>query len=153
MLKNIDKTDQNILKYLQKDATMSLEAIAEQVGVSLNTCWRRVQALEKSGIIRGRVALLDQDKVGLPLTVFVSVRTDDHSQDWSDRFSNAAREIPQIVEFYRLAGNVDYLLKMTVASVSDYDKVYQSLISKVKISDVSASFAMERLKYTTELPL
>ncbi len=132
---------------------MSLEAIAEQVGVSLNTCWRRVQALEKSGIIRGRVALLDQDKVGLPLTVFVSVRTDDHSQDWSDRFSNAAREIPQIVEFYRLAGNVDYLLKMTVASVSDYDKVYQSLISKVKISDVSASFAMERLKYTTELPL
>jgi len=127
MLKNIDKTDQNILKYLQKDATMSLEAIAEQVGVSLNTCWRRVQALEKSGIIRGRVALLDQDKVGLPLTVFVSVRTDDHSQDWSDRFSNAAREIPQIVEFYRLAGNVDYLLKMTVASVSDYDKVYVSL--------------------------
>jgi len=153
MLKNIDKTDQNILKYLQKDATMSLEAIAEKVGVSLNTCWRRVQALEKSGIIRGRVALLDQDKVGLPLTVFVSVRTDDHSQDWSDRFSNAAREIPQIVEFYRLAGNVDYLLKMTVASVSDYDKVYQSLISKVKISDVSASFAMERMKYTTELPL
>ena len=121
--------------------------------MSLNTCWRRVQALEKSGVIRGRVALLDQDKVGLPLTVFVSVRTDDHSQDWSDRFLKAATEIPQIVEFYRLAGDVDYLLKMTVASVGDYDKVYQTLISKVSLSDVSASFAMEKMKFTTELPL
>lgn len=153
MSKKLDETDRNILKYLQKDATESLESIAERVDVSLNTCWRRVQALEKSGVIRGRVALLDQDKVGLPLTVFVSVRTDDHSQDWSDRFLKAATEIPQIVEFYRLAGDVDYLLKMTVASVGDYDKVYQTLISKVSLSDVSASFAMEKMKFTTELPL
>lgn len=153
MTENIDDTDREILSILQMDATMSLESIAEKIGVSLNTCWRRVQALEKTGIIRKRVALLDQDKVGLPLTVFVSVRTDDHSQDWSDRFLKAAKEIPQIVEFYRLAGDVDYLLKMTVASVTDYDKVYRSLISKVSLSDVSASFAMERMKFTTELPL
>lgn len=153
MIENIDDTDREILNILQMDATMSLESIAEKIGVSLNTCWRRVQALEKTGIIRKRVALLDQDKVGLPLTVFVSVRTDDHSQDWSDRFLKAAKEIPQIVEFYRLAGDVDYLLKMTVASVTDYDKVYRSLISKVSLSDVSASFAMERMKFTTELPL
>lgn len=153
MSKKIDKIDREMLKYLQKDATASLESIAEKVGVSVNTCWRRVQALEKSGIISKRVALIDQDKVGLPLTVFVSVRTDDHSQDWSDRFARAARSISQITEFYRLAGDVDYLLKMKVASVADYDKVYQSLISKVGLSDVSASFAMERMKYTTELPL
>lgn len=153
MSKNIDNTDRQILKFLQQDATFSLESIAEKVSVSLNTCWRRVQAMEKAGIIRGRVVLLDQDKLGLPLTVFVSVRTDDHSQEWSDRFSKAVKDIPQIVEFYRLAGDVDYLLKMTVASVSDYDKVYQQLISKVKLSDVSASFAMERMKFTTELPL
>lgn len=153
MTKNIDDTDRRILKFLQNDATISLESIAEQVSVSLNTCWRRVRALEEAGILKKRVALLDQDLVGLPLTVFVSVRTDDHSQDWSERFAKAAKEIPQIVEFYRLAGDVDYLLKMTVASVSDYDKVYQRLISKVKLSDVSASFAMERMKFTTELPL
>ncbi len=153
MSKNIDETDRRILKYLQKDATLSLESMAEKVSVSLNTCWRRIQALEKAGIIRGRVVLLDQEKVGLPLTVFVSVRTDDHSQDWSERFTKAVKGIPQIVEFYRLAGDVDYLLKMTVASVSDYDQVYQRLISKVKLSDVSASFAMERMKFTTELPL
>jgi len=153
MAKKIDDTDRLILKVLQNDATVSLESIADKVNVSLNTCWRRVQALEKSGIIRRRVALLDQDKVGLPLTVFVSVRTDDHSQDWSDRFTKAVKDIPQIVEFYRLAGDVDYLLKMTVASVSDYDQVYQRLISRVKLSDVSASFAMERMKFTTELPI
>lgn len=153
MSKIFDDTDRKILKHLQKDASVSLESIAEDVSVSLNTCWRRVQALEKAGVIRRRVALLDQDKVGLPLTVFVSVRTDDHSQDWAERFAEAAKEIPQIIEFYRLAGDVDYLLKMTVASVSDYDRVYQKLIANVKLSDVSASFAMERMKFTTELPL
>ena len=153
MKEKIDETDLKILSFLQRDSAESLESIAEKIGVSLNTCWRRVQSLEKSGVIQKRVVLLDQDKVGLPLTVFVSVRTDDHSQEWSERFAKAARDIPQIVEFYRLAGDVDYLLKMTVASVADYDRVYQSLISKVKLSDVSASFAMERMKLTTELPL
>lgn len=153
MQENIDDNDVNILKILQIDATRSLESIAEEIGVSLNTCWRRVQRLEAEGILERRVALIDNEKVGLPLTVFVSVRTDNHSKDWADRFSKAVNEMPEIVEFYRLAGDVDYILKMMVGSVSDYDRVYQRLISKVKLSNVSASFAMEKLKFTTELPL
>lgn len=153
MKENIDDIDVKILNILQVDATRSLESIAEAVGVSLNTCWRRVQRLEADGILERRVALIDNEKVGLPLTVFVSVRTDDHSKDWADRFSGAVNNIPEIVEFYRLAGDVDYILKMVVSSVSDYDRVYQRLIGKVKLSDVSASFAMEKMKFTTELPL
>lgn len=147
------QNDSVILKILQSNATRSLESIAEEVGISLNTCWRRVKALEEAGVLGRRVALLDNEKVGLPLTVFVSVRTDDHSKAWADRFNTAVQDMPEIVEFYRLAGDVDYILKMLVGSVADYDKVYQRLISRVKISDVSASFAMEKIKFTTELPL
>ena len=153
MKENIDDNDVKILEILQIDATRSLESIADEIGVSLNTCWRRVQRLEAEGILERRVALIDNEKVGLPLTVFVSVRTDDHSKDWADRFAKAVNNMPEIVEFYRLAGDVDYILKMMVGSVSDYDEVYQRLISKVKLSDVSASFAMEKMKFTTELPL
>ena len=153
MNEKIDDNDRKILTLLQGDATLSLEAVAQKIGVSLNTCWRRVQALEKSGIIRRRVAIVNQDKVGLPLTVFVSVKTDDHSQEWANRFADVAEQIPQIIEFYRLAGDVDYLLKVVVESVSDYDRVYQNLISRITLSDVSASFAMEEIKHTTELPL
>lgn len=145
--------DVKILEILQQDATRSLESISEDIGVSLNTCWRRVRKLEEDGIIERRVALVDNERVGLPLTVFVSVRTDDHSKDWSERFTQAVENIPEIVEFYRLAGNIDYILKMMVGSVADYDRVYQGLISKVSLSDVSASFAMEKLKFTTELPI
>jgi len=112
-----------------------------------------VQRLEAEGILERRVALVDNEKVGLPLTVFVSIRTEDHSKDWAERFDKAVKLIPEIVEFYRLAGDVDYILKMMVGSVADYDHVYQRLISKVKISNVSASFAMEKMKFTTELPL
>lgn len=153
MIENMDKTDTQILKILQVDSTKSLEAIAEEVGVSLNTCWRRMQRLEASGIIERRVALVDNEKVGLPLTVFVSVQTDDHSKAWSDQFAKAVNSIPEIVEFYRLAGEVDYILKVVASNVSDYDAVYQRLITKIKISNVSASFAMEKLKFTTVLPL
>lgn len=153
MFEKIDKIDIDLLKILQADATRSLDSISESVGVSLNTCWRRVQRLEELGIIASRVALIDKDKVGLPLSVFVSVRTDDHSADWARDFRKAVETIPEIVEFHRLAGDVDYLLKIMVGSVADYDRVYQRLISKVKLSDVSASFAMETLKMTTELPL
>ena len=149
----ITQNDVAILKILQTDSTRSLESIADEVGISLNTCWRRVKALEEFGILGRRVALLDNEKVGLPLTVFVSVRTDDHSKDWADAFTAAVTDIDEIVEFYRLAGDVDYIMKMTVGSVADYDAVYQRLISRIKLSDVSASFAMEKLKFTTELPL
>ncbi len=153
MLEKIDDNDVAILKILQIDATRSLESIADEIGLSLNTCWRRVQRLESVGILQGRVALVDNEKIGLPLTVFVSVRTSDHSKAWADRFTQAVTNTPEIVEFYRLAGDVDYIMKIMVGNVSDYDRVYQSLIAQVKISDVSASFAMEKLKFTTELPL
>lgn len=145
--------DVRILEILQHDATRSLESISEEIGVSLNTCWRRVRKLETDGILERRVALIDNARIGLPLTVFVSVRTDDHSKSWADRFTRAVEGLPEIVEFYRLAGDVDYILKMMVGSVADYDRVYQSLIAKVSISNVSASFAMEKLKFTTELPI
>ncbi len=153
MIEKFTQTDIHILKILQVDATRSLDSISEEIGVSLNTCWRRVKALEEAGILEGRVALIDNEKVGLPLTVFVSVRTDNHSKDWAESFDAAVRDMPEIVEFYRLAGDVDYIIKMMVANVAHYDKVYQRLISRVRISDVSASFAMEKLKFTTELPL
>jgi len=153
MSENIDENDVNILNILQSDATRSLESIADEVGISLNTCWRRVQRLENVGILQGRVAMVDNEKVGLPLTVFVSVRTRDHSKVWAETFTQAVNSIPEIVEFYRLAGDVDYIMKMIVRSVADYDRVYQSLIAQVSLSDVSASFAMEKLKFTTELPL
>jgi len=153
MSKNIDDNDVKILEILQIDATRSLDSIADEIGVSLNTCWRRVQRLEAEGVLERRVALVDNEKVGLPLTVFVSIRTDDHSKAWAERFNKAVKSMPEIVEFYRLAGNVDYIIKMIVGNVTDYDRAYQSLISKVKLSDVSASFAMEKMKFTTELPL
>ncbi len=153
MSKNIDDTDVKILAILQANAARSLESIADEVGVSLNTCWRRVQRMERDGILLARVALVDNEKVGLPLTVFVSVRTDDHSKGWAERFAVAVDGLPEIVEFYRLAGDVDYILKMMVGSVADYDRVYRRLISKVSLSNVSASFAMEKMKFTTELPL
>lgn len=153
MVEKFTHNDIQILKILQIDATRSLDSIANEIGVSLNTCWRRVQALEKAGVLERRVALIDNEKVGLPLTVFVSVRTDEHSKDWSETFDAAVRDIPEIVELYRLAGDVDYIMKIMVANVAHYDAVYQRLISRVKLSDVSASFAMEKLKFTTELPL
>lgn len=153
MSSNLDTTDKAILSVLQVDASQSLDSIAERLGVSLNTVWRRVRRLEEEKILERRVALIDNEKIGLPLTAFVQIRTDDHSADWSKRLAETVDRIPEIVEFYRLAGDVDYILKIMIASVADYDRVYQQLISDVRISDVSASFAMEKLKFTTELPL
>lgn len=152
-MRKIDDIDISIVKILQNNAALSLEMISESSGVSLNTCWRRIQRLEADGVIKSRVALLDQKKCGLPLTVFVSVRTDNHSKDWADNFAKAVESLPEIVEFYRLAGDVDYILKIIAEDVSDYDRVYQRLINQVKLSDVSASFAMETFKSTTALPL
>ena len=149
----IDDIDLKILRILQSDSSRSLESISNEVGVSLNTCWRRISRMENKSIIEGRVALIDNEKVGLPLTVFVSISTDDHSQEWTKKLSNAVISIKEIVEFYRLAGETDYILKMMVKNVDHYDKVYKQLIKRVKISDVSASFAMEKIKFTTDLPI
>lgn len=153
MVEKLHIHDVQILEILQADATRSLESISEEIGVSLNTCWRRVRKLETDGILERRVALVDNTKIGLPMTVFVSACTNDHSKAWADGFTKAAANIPEIVEFYRLAGDVDYILKIMVGSMEEYDRVYKTLISKVSLSDVSARFAMEKLKFTTELPV
>lgn len=153
MLPKLDATDRAILTALQSDASQSLDSIAERLNVSLNTVWRRVRRLETEGVIEKRVALISNEKIGLPLTAFVQIRTDNHSEVWATDLAAAVDAIPEIVEFYRLAGEVDYILKMMIASVADYDRVYQQLISRVQINNVSASFAMEKLKFTTELPL
>lgn len=153
MTEIIDSIDLKILRILQSDSSRSLESISNEVGVSLNTCWRRISRMEKKSIIEGRVALIDNEKVGLPLTVFVSISTDDHSQEWTKKLSNTVISIKEIVEFYRLAGETDYILKMMVKNVDHYDKVYKQLTKRVKFSDVSASFAMEKIKFTTDLPI
>ncbi len=149
----IDETDRQILRHLQRDATESLESLAATLNVSVNTCWRRVKRLEDSGIITARVALCDPEKLDLGQTVFVAIRTRDHSAPWLAKFTKTISAIPEVVEFYRMAGDVDYLLKIAVSSVADYDRVYKALISKTEIADVSATFAMECLKNTTELPV
>ena len=149
----IDENDRAILRLLQIDGTMALEAIAGELSLSTNSCWRRVKRLQETGVIARRVAIVDPDKVGLGLTVFVSVRTNDHSEAWLRKFSNAARKIPEIVEFYRLAGDIDYMMKLLVRDVGDYDRVYRKLIEGVPIADVTASFAMETLKNETAVPI
>ncbi|MFN4183779.1 MAG: Lrp/AsnC family transcriptional regulator [Hyphomonas sp.] len=152
-MEKIDETDRAILRALQADGSASLEMISELASISVNTCWRRVKRLEESGVLAKRVALIDPDKVGLSQTVFVAIRTRDHSAAWLARFSGAVRSIPEVIEFYRMAGDVDYLLKVQVGSVADYDRVYKALIARVDLADVSATFAMECLKNTTELPI
>lgn len=149
----IDESDRRILRMLQQDASVSLEAVAVELSLSTNACWRRVKRLQENGIITRRVALVDPEKVGLGLTVFVTVRTNDHSDTWLEQFSDTARKVPEIVEFYRLAGDADYLMKLLVRDVADYDRVYKTLISSVPIADVTASFAMEAIKNETAVPI
>lgn len=152
-MEKIDDIDRIILRALQSDGSASLDALSEIAAISVNTCWRRVKRLEETGVLTKRVGLVDPEKVGLSQTVFVAIRTRDHSAAWLERFGKAVRTIPEVIEFYRMAGDVDYLLKIQVASVADYDRVYKALIAKVDLADVSATFAMECLKNTTELPI
>ncbi len=152
-MENIDETDRLLLRALQADASTSLESLAAKASISVNTCWRRVKRLEETGILQKRVALIDPEKAGLGQTVFVAIRTRDHSAEWLERFARTVRAIPEVVEFYRMAGDVDYLLKVQAGSVKDYDRVYRSLISRIDLADVSATFAMECIKNTTELPI
>lgn len=149
----LDRTDVAILDLLQSNASASLQEISEQVNLSATPCWRRIQRLEREGYIRQRVALLDPGKLNVGVTVFVSVRTSQHNADWFRRFTAVVTAIPQIVEFYRMSGDVDYLLRVVVPDIQGYDAVYQRLIREIELSDVSSSFAMEQIKYTTALPL
>ena len=145
--------DLKILRLLQEDATLSISELGDRVNLSQNACWRRIRRLEAEGYIRRRVALLDAEKLGCGVTVFVTVRAAEHSDTWLKTFAEAVQNIPEIVEFYRMSGDVDYLLKLQVSGIGAYDKVYQKLIRSVRLSDVSSAFAMEEIKHTTAIPL
>lgn len=149
----MDDFDRKILSLLQKDASLSVAEIADRVGLSSTPCWRRIQKLEADGVIKQRVAILDPEKVNVGVTVFVSIRTQHHSIDWLDRFSKAVEDIDEVVEFYRMSGDVDYLLRIVVPDIAAYDAVYKRVISAIELNDVTSSFAMECIKQTTALPL
>jgi Lrp/AsnC family transcriptional regulator len=145
--------DRKILALLQEDASQPVAVIAEKVGLSPSPCWRRIQKLEEDGYIRGRVAVLDPDRLNVGVTVFVAVRTNQHDLDWLEKFASAVRDFPEVVEFYRMSGDIDYLMRVVVPDIAAYDAFYKRLIQRVTLSDVSSSFAMETIKYTTALPL
>lgn len=149
----LDKMDRKILDILQQDCTVPVAEIGRRVGLSTTPCWRRIQKLEEAGIIDRRVALLDPKKVKAGVTVFVSISTSHHAQDWLDKFHAAIQDFPEVVEFYRMSGQVDYLLRVVVPDIESYDAFYKRLIARIELSDVSSAFAMEQIKFTTELPL
>jgi len=149
----MDSLDKRILDLVQQDCSLSTAEIAQRVGLSTTPCWRRIQNLEKQGVIRKRVALLDRGRVNLGVDVFVSIKTRHHSADWLTRFAEAVSSFPEVVEFYRMSGEIDYLMRVVVPDIAAYDRFYKRLIEKVDIRDVSSSFAMEQLKYTTALPV
>lgn len=152
-MEDIDALDARILSALQRDAAQPLESLGQEVGLSRNACWRRVRRLEEAGIIRGRVAICDPEALGLGLTVFIAVRTDQHDPTWLDSFTRVVRGMPEILGCYRTSGDLDYLLHARVADVRAYDRLYQRLIRRVAIKDISASFVMEEIKETTALPV
>jgi Lrp/AsnC family transcriptional regulator len=149
----LDKIDRNILSHLQRDATLSIAELAERIGLTANPCWKRVRRLEDEGYIQHRVALLDRARLGLKVTVFVGVKTNEHDAAWLENFARVASSFPEIVELYRMSGDVDYLMKVVTQDVEGYDRFYKKLIKAVKLTDVSSAFAMEQIKYSTELPL
>ncbi|MBX4335711.1 Lrp/AsnC family transcriptional regulator [Bartonella raoultii] len=149
----MDRLDRKILYLLQENATLSVADIAKRVGLSTTPCWRRIQKLEEDGVIQRRVAVLSPEKVNAHVTVFVSIRTNTHSHEWFKRFSKIVQEFREVIEFYRMSGDIDYLLRVVVPDIEAYDLFYKKLIAQIDIRDVSSSFAMEQIKYTTELPL
>ncbi|MDX2223860.1 MAG: Lrp/AsnC family transcriptional regulator [Rhodospirillaceae bacterium] len=150
---SFDEKDRKILQILQEDAMVPVADIAAQVGLSTTPCWRRIQKLEEEGYIRKRVALLDRRKLNVGVTVFVAVKATRHAVDWLDEFKRAVEAVPEVVEAYRLSGEIDYLLRVVVPDIAAYDGVYKKLIERVEFADVSSSFAMEDMKFTTALPL
>lgn len=153
MKQELDTIDQRILTILQSDATQSVDAISDRVALSRNACWRRIKALEASGIIRARVALLDPIKIGCPLTALVLIRTEHHSDKWRKDFATAIAALPEIISAQRMTGDLDYVLRVRLTDVAAYDLFYKRLTSRISVSDISASFVMEDIKDTTALPL
>lgn len=153
MIMEIDATDLRILDALQRDPSVSMDSLSEQVHLSRNACWRRVKNLQASGVIRGEMAVLDADRLGCGLTALVFLRAVSHDPDWLEKFRRATATIPHIVEAYRMSGDLDYMLKVQVADMRAYDRFYQNLIRAVPLADVSASFVMEEIKENRGLPL
>ncbi|SIS40957.1 Lrp/AsnC family transcriptional regulator [Neptunomonas antarctica] len=149
MLNNYDRA---ILELLQRDASLSIGDIAERVGISKSACWRRIQKLEQDNVIYERVTLLNQAQVNLPLTVYISIRTNQHNDQWAEQFKRVIEDIPLVLEVYRMSGDLDYLIKAVVTDMPGYDKLYKSFL-KADLFDVSSSFVMETMKHTTQLPL
>ena len=149
----MDTIDKKILALLQEDATLTVNELAGRVGLSPNPCWRRVQRLEADGVIRKRVTLLNAAALNAGVTVFVAIKTSQHSAAWFKSFSKNVNAIPEVMEFYRMSGEVDYLLRVVVPDIAGYDAVYKRLIKVADLLDVSSAFAMEQMKYTTALPL
>src|SRR6516225_12151331 len=149
----MDAIDRKILAVLQDNAALSVAEIGARVGLSSTPCWKRIQRLETEGVILKRVALVDQDRIGLGITVFVSIETDDHSQEWLDRFAKVVGAMPEVMEFYRMAGDVDYMLRVVVSDMATYDSFYKRLIAAVPLKNVTSRFAMEKIKSTTSLPI
>ena len=149
----MDAIDRKILVLLQDDASLSVAEIGHQVGLSSTPCWKRIQKLEAEGVIAKRVALVDPDKVSLGITVFVSIETSDHSEEWLDRFAKTVGAMPEVMEFYRMAGDVDYMLRVVAADMHAYDQFYKRLIGAVPLKNVTSRFAMEKIKSTTALPI
>ena len=149
----MDKTDLRILAALQNDGSLSVKEVSEKVGASEPTCWRRIKALEEAGVLKARVAIVDRAAVNLGLTGFILIKTANHTDGWLKDFAAGVARIPEVVEFHRMSGDVDYLLKIVAPDIAGYDAVYKKLIKTAALSDVSASFSMEVLKETTVLPL
>ena len=148
----IDRTDKQLLSIMQKDASQSVAELADQCAISKSACWRRIQKLEAEGVIKQRVTLLDPRKVGLGLTVWISIRTNQHNAEWARHFNHVVQDVPGVLEVYRLGGQIDYLIKAVVADMHDYDNLYQQLI-KADLFDVTARFVMEEIKFTSALPV
>ncbi|PDS41215.1 ArsR family transcriptional regulator [Rhizobium anhuiense] len=149
----LDQIDRRILARLQRDATQPVGELAEQVGLSMTPCWRRIQRLEQDGFIKKRIAILDRRLLNAKVTVFVAIKTREHSMEWIERFHQATRDMSEVVDIYRMSGEVDYLIRAFVPDIEAYDVLYKKIIAKLPVADITSMFAMEEIKSTSEVPL